>query len=47
MRDRGPYLTLYSTGGKVTSRFEGESSNRTRLGVLYMDPGMPSFLTKY
>jgi hypothetical protein len=47
MIDRGPCLALYSPGGKVTSQFEGESSSRTRLGVLYMDPDMSSFLTEY
>jgi hypothetical protein len=45
--DRGPCLALYSPGGRVTSRFEGESSSRARLVVLYMDPDMSSFLTKY
>jgi hypothetical protein len=47
IRDRGPCLALYSPRGRVTSRFEVESYSCTRLGVLYMDSGMPSILTKY
>jgi hypothetical protein len=46
MRERGPCLTLYSPGGKVTSQFE-ESTSRVRLGVLYMDPDMHNFLSEY
>jgi hypothetical protein len=47
MRDKGPYLALYNPGGRVTSRFHRESTSRTQLGVLYMDPDMSSFLTEY
>jgi hypothetical protein len=45
-RDRGPCLTLYSPGGRVTSRFK-ESTSRVRLGVLYIVQDMDSFLSEY
>jgi hypothetical protein len=45
--DRDPCLTLYSSGGSVTSRFGRESTSCMRLGVLYMDLDMSSFLTEY
>jgi hypothetical protein len=45
-RDRGPYLALYSLGGRVTSRFK-ESTSRVRLGVLYIVQDMYSFLFEY
>jgi hypothetical protein len=47
MRDRGPCIALYSSRGGVTRQFKGESTSRTRLGVLYMDSDMTSFLTEY
>jgi hypothetical protein len=47
MRDRGPYLILYSQGGRATSRFRKESTSCTLLGVLHMDPDMPNFITEY
>jgi hypothetical protein len=46
-RGKGPCLALYSPGGRVTSRFGGESTNRVRLGVLYMVQDMHSFLSGY
>jgi hypothetical protein len=42
----GSYLTLYSPGGRVTGRFR-ESTNRVRLGVLYIVQCMYSFLSEY
>jgi hypothetical protein len=47
MRERGPCLALYSPGGRVTSRFGERVLVRVRLGVLYMDPDMRSFLSEY
>jgi hypothetical protein len=47
MIDRGPCLAIYSPGGRVTSQFEGDSSSRTRLRVLYIDLDMSTFLTEY
>jgi hypothetical protein len=47
MRNRGPCLALYSPEGRVTSRFREESTSHTRVGVLYMDPDMSSFLSEY
>jgi hypothetical protein len=47
MRDRGPCIALYSSRDGVTRQFKGESTSRTRLGVLYMDSDMTSFLTEY
>jgi hypothetical protein len=47
MRERGGLcLALYSSGGRVTSRFE-ESTSRVRLGVLYIVQDMYSFLSEY
>jgi hypothetical protein len=45
-RGKGPYLALYSLGGRATGRF-GESTSRVRLGVLYMVQDMHSFLSEY
>jgi hypothetical protein len=44
MREKGPFLALYGPGGRVTGRFQGESSSRVRLGVLYTVQDMYSFL---
>jgi hypothetical protein len=46
MREKGPCLALYSSGGRVTGRFR-ESISRVRLGVLYTVQGMYSFLSEY
>jgi hypothetical protein len=46
MRETGPCLTLYSPGGRVTSRFR-ESTSQVRLGVLYTVQDMYSFLFEY
>jgi hypothetical protein len=45
-RERGPFLVLYSPGGRVTSWFE-ERVRQVRLGVLYIVQDMYSFLSEY
>jgi hypothetical protein len=45
LREKGPCVTLYSLGGRVTG--QGESTSRVRLRVLCTVHGMYSFLSEY